>query len=465
MADTYKQLLTHSKLLFDQPTLNFDINASKYLYAELSDIRNTVYCNTMGSPSVYDYIDRTRNSFMDLKGSLQLSVNYRKFSKSHIYPSRLSRRISPWVHCPAADTPLDPYYSVPLVVPDMNTQQNTPILTSSFGMQYLIEFQKRVYNSNQNLITYSELNITKESFEAILSTFPHKSLFEHNEKCSKVIEIIDDTHFIALKIDSSQITTYSVQFALLVKDKADILDSLVQAPIKRPGIKWIDGIDQYGELTHKMIKNFEITDKFYSSAYPFLNGREINQFVESYLTSNSPILLLYGPPGTGKSTLLKHILSLSNESALITFNKDIASMDALFSHFYDCPERFLIIEDADTYINSREKDGNDVMKKLLNITDGLTANKTKKVVFTTNLNNLTSVDPALTRKGRCYGAFNIGTLSNEQASQYLLDLGQESFIPQLSENNSLAEIHALINEEKDDTFTPSQVVAKFGFGS
>ena len=123
--------------------------------------------------------------------------------------------------------------------------------------------------------------------------------------------------------------------------------------------------------------------------------------MKKYLESKSSILILIGPPGTSKTNFIRQLLSAANESVLLTYSEDLKKADKLFSHFYDSPEKFLIIEDADTYIE-RRGDGNSNMKQVLNITDGLTANPSKKVIFSTNLPSLNRVDPALLRPGRCF---------------------------------------------------------------
>ena len=86
------------------------------------------------------------------------------------------------------------------------------------------------------------------------------------------------------------------------------------------------------------------------------------------------------------------------------------------------------------------------MKKLLNITDGLTSNPDKKVIFTTNLTNLNSIDPALIREGRCYGTFKFDLLAQEEAKLVAKDL---DINPELIVNStySLAQLFAIKNNK------------------
>ena len=132
----------------------------------------------------------------------------------------------------------------------------------------------------------------------------------------------------------------------------------------------------------------------------------------------------------------------------------------MFSYFLKSTEKFLIIEDADEFLIKREN-GNTSMKRLLNIADGLTSNKDKKVIFTTNLTNLNSIDPALTREGRCYGTFKFDLLAQEEAKLVAKDL---DINPELIVNStySLAQLFAIKNNKlkllKQQSSAPS-----FGF--
>ena len=162
---------------------------------------------------------------------------------------------------------------------------------------------------------------------------------------------------------------------------------------------------------------------------------------------------MYSPPGTGKTTLLKHLLEITRESCLITYSEEIKNMDSLFAYFLTSNEKFLIIEDADNYLTARDKDANNhSMKKLLNITDGLTSNPEKKVIFTTNLPNLNQVDTALLRPGRCYKALFFPYLTYDQAVAFLHSENNgklpelfESKDHNLKDTHSLASLYSYLN--------------------
>lgn len=359
-----------------------------------------------------------------------------------------------------------PVYNVPMR-PPMTSQDNLSpsIVTASFGMQYLVNLQQKSLDKGIPLSTYTYTEITKKSFEDILEFAKSKSLtvFTHyGEKLQKHYEILMEDGFISIEHTHKVPADYFINNAIMPTSVAEEIHPLIELKPKTVEVQWVDRITQSGDLNIKTIP-IPRNKTFVEEAYPFLNDISLQDFINGYLESDAAVLLLYGAPGTGKTSLLKQILHYANESCLITYNKDIANMDSLFSHFYDSDERFLIIEDADTYINSRQKDGNEVMKKLLNITDGLTAKKEKKVIFTSNLNNLADVDEALLREGRCYEAIPVGALEKEQAVKVLSRFERLDLEESLPDQITLANLFALLAGRREDQST-ELVNSGFGFG-
>ena len=57
------------------------------------------------------------------------------------------------------------------------------------------------------------------------------------------------------------------------------------------------------------------------------------------------------------------------------------------------------------------------MSRFLNVGDGLMSMKNKKIIFTTNLPSIASIDSALTRPGRCFDIIEFGKLNRQQAKK------------------------------------------------
>ena len=85
-----------------------------------------------------------------------------------------------------------------------------------------------------------------------------------------------------------------------------------------------------------------------------------------------------------------------------------------FADFMENRDRFMIIEDCDLMLKARS-DGNSLMHRFLNMSDGLVSTKSKKLIFSTNLPSVKNVDPALMRPGRCFDVIEFDKLNLEQA--------------------------------------------------
>lgn len=172
--------------------------------------------------------------------------------------------------------------------------------------------------------------------------------------------------------------------------------------------------------------------------YPFLN-KKLTDYYDEYMQSDSSILLLIGPPGTGKTTFIKGLLAHTNGSAVLSYSPAILEEDSFFVSFLSGNEQFMILEDSDNFIKSRTQ-GNDMMHRFLNVSDGLVSVKGKKMIFSTNLEDIGEIDQALIRNGRCFDVLQFTHFTSDEA-QILADVKNiEDFDKTEKEQYTIADI-------------------------
>jgi hypothetical protein len=199
-------------------------------------------------------------------------------------------------------------------------------------------------------------------------------------------------------------------------------------------IEWMIGGDS-SSVTIPLRTPAGVTD----SSYPFIE-EGVDAFIEDFLKSSENILLLIGEPGTGKSNFIKYIVSRSKQNALITYDPEIMKKDGIFAMFIEGEYGSLIMEDADTFLGARSE-GNQMMAKFLNVGDGIVSMASKKLIFSTNLEKLDDIDPALLRPGRCFAVLQFRKMNFDEAKQFLADHKITSWAPTPGESYSLAELY------------------------
>lgn len=176
-------------------------------------------------------------------------------------------------------------------------------------------------------------------------------------------------------------------------------------------IKWMFGND------YRTMDSFELPLSIQDAVegtYPWMN-ESIEDYTIRFMNSKSSVLILIGPPGTGKTTFIKEIIRNSGTGAMVTYDTNLLFTDGFFASFMADEETdLLILEDADVVMKSR-KEGNTMMHKFLNASDGLVSLPRKKIIFTTNLPSIKDVDDALIRKGRCFDVMPFRFLTKDEA--------------------------------------------------
>lgn len=191
----------------------------------------------------------------------------------------------------------------------------------------------------------------------------------------------------------------------------------------------------------------------FDEMYPFME-ESLTDYYDRYMKSNASILLLIGPPGTGKTSWIKGLLHHTQTSAIVTYDPQILQKDYVFASFVSGEQNVMVIEDADVFLKSRAE-GNDLMHKFLNVGSGLISSAGKKLIFSTNIPNITDIDDALIRPGRCFDILKFENLTPEQAKITAKKAGID-IKHDISHNVSIAELF-------NSATKPKVVKSKVGF--
>lgn len=245
--------------------------------------------------------------------------------------------------------------------------------------------------------------------------------------------------------ENNSIVKMSVQRASLEVEIYDSventlkMEALLDANFERVGsmIEWV--YNSNGESISVPLSSRPVI----RAAFPFISSDEfpsIDDYLDAYIDSDASILILIGPPGTCKTTLIKHMIQRSGDDAKVTYDPKILSEDGFFAEFISDSSRFLVMEDADEFLSARNE-GNTMMHKFLNVSDGLISAHDKKLVFSTNLPSVSSIDDALMRPGRCFDVLQFRALTRAEAQAVLDEIGDTRALPDGSEF-TFAEIFA-----------------------
>src|SRR6266446_10615871 len=104
--------------------------------------------------------------------------------------------------------------------------------------------------------------------------------------------------------------------------------------------------------------------------------------------------------------------------AMYTADKTALESDEIFVDFITGLHDAFIIEDADHLLQPRT-DGNKNLHRFLMIADGVVRAQNRKIIFTTNLPNIGSIDDALLRPGRCFATIQMRPLARKETDAVL----------------------------------------------
>lgn len=299
--------------------------------------------------------------------------------------------------------------------------------------------------------TYKNVKIKPEFFNTIKDYFEASRVIVDDNENNSLLGIsgkFPDEKYLCVGLNFEAVAgqdndSHYRLFALGTDAEVDAFISFVKPfrAIKRPQIEWVTSVSNGIQSSNIAVPPPKPIDV---SFYPCLGGTSVEEFVKKFKASDSTVLLLIGEPGTGKSELINHIIWAADAQCMLTFSDQVTSSDTLFSHFIESDCNVLLVEDADEMLGKRTH-GNPDMKRILNISSGLTARRDKKFIFSTNLPSLASVDEALVRPGRCFATLEFKKYTREQAE--LVAQFIEIDLPSDKEFWTLAEVFSVKNGE------------------
>lgn len=169
----------------------------------------------------------------------------------------------------------------------------------------------------------------------------------------------------------------------------------------------------YYTQTSKINKVDLDINKYYNDDF-----KPVFEDIKNFLdTKGSGLILLSGKIGSGKTSFIRYLCSNYPHEYIIVPNSIASRMGdpELISFMTDHEDSIFVLEDCEQLLEDRSSNMfNNAISTILNMADGLLSDIMNiKLICTFNA-DVSSIDPALLRKGRCFARYEFGDLCEEK---------------------------------------------------
>ena len=217
---------------------------------------------------------------------------------------------------------------------------------------------------------------------------------------------------------------------------------------------------QYGELA---FSSFKV--KKHDIEPEILYGKDFlphnKKIIELLKTKDSGIYMFRGPAGTGKTTYIKYLAEATGRTVLFVPEGLVERLVSpeIVPLLLEYRGSILVIEDAERAIAARDG-GFSPVSALLNLSDGIMGDVLNIATIVTYNTDISNIDKALTRKGRCLYDYEFNLLSIEDGKILAQKLGKNP--DKVDKKMSLGEI-ANLEEENNVSEKTEKPKPRIGF--
>ena len=216
------------------------------------------------------------------------------------------------------------------------------------------------------------------------------------------------------------------------------------------------------EIANETFYQESLEIDFNPVATPFI--KNVDTYIENFLNSKAPLLILQGEPGTGKTTFLKYILKAMQEKvfqkkedfhAIYSFDENLFYLSDFYRRIIYDTYDVLVLEDINQVLYKNQDDDKlNPINKFLSVTDGLIS-KYKKIIITTNIESRAHINPALLRPGRCYDVIPFRKLEGIEIDNLCDSCAKDLNLQ--TESINLSEFYAKLNGEQNSVIQSNKV--------